>query len=240
MSAGEQARVRAFDDVLDAIGSAIASGTYPEGFSLPTEPELMETFGIGRSSVREAIRSLVALGMVETAPRRGTVVTARSRWSMLSRDTMRWILQGKMHQTQLLGAIDEARLIFEPSSAALVARRATRMQVIEIETAFARMEDAAARGDVEAAILADRAFHLTILQATNNPILEAFDSAIDAVLGVLFSVTANHMDNFRENLANHLAVVEAIRDRNPDTAFRAMTDTITFTTRKMKDAGLIE
>lgn len=228
------------DSVLDSIGSAIASGIYAEGANIPTEPELMEVYGVGRSSIREAIRSLAALGMVETAPRRGTVVRPRSDWAMLSRETMRWIMAGKLHTAELLRAIDEARQIFEPSSAALVARRATRMQIIQIETAFARMEDAASRGDEQEAILADRQFHLTILQATNNPILEAFDSAIDAVLGVLFSVTANHMDNFRRNLANHLAVVEAIRNRDPDAAFKAMTDTIRFTTTHMKDAGLIE
>ncbi|WP_188717248.1 FadR/GntR family transcriptional regulator [Paracoccus acridae] len=236
----DQTRTGVMDSVLDSIGLAIASGKYPEGASIPTEPELMEAFGVGRSSVREAIRSLVALGMVETAPRRGTVVNPKSKWSMLSRETMRWIMAGKVHQTELLGAIDEARLIFEPSSAALVARRATRMQIIGIETAFARMEDAAERGDAEAAVSADRQFHLAILQATGNPILEAFDAALDSVLGVLFSVTANHMENFRANLSNHLAVVEAIRRHDPEGAFKAMTDTIGFTTTRMKDAGLIE
>lgn len=236
----ELTRIRSADPVLDAIGQAIASGEYAEGSAIPTEPELMELHGVGRSSIREATRALVSLGMVETAPRRGTVVNPRARWNMLSRNTMRWVMAAKAHQHDLLRAIDEARLIFEPSSAALVARRATRMQIITIETAYAKMEDAAERGDAEAAVLADREFHLTILQATENPILEAFDSAIDAVLGVLFSVTANHMENFRENLGNHLAVVEAIRQHDPEEAFAAMTRTIGFTTGKMKDAGLID
>lgn len=236
----ELTRIRSADPVLDAIGQAIASGEYAEGAAIPTEPELMELHEVGRSSIREATRALVSLGMVETAPRRGTVVNPRARWNMLSRNTMRWVMAAKAHQHDLLRAIDEARLIFEPSSAALVARRATRMQIITIETAYAKMEDAAERGDAEAAVLADREFHLTILQATENPILEAFDSAIDAVLGVLFSVTANHMENFRENLGNHLAVVEAIRQHDPEEAFAAMTRTIGFTTGKMKDAGLID
>ncbi|RYG98100.1 MAG: FadR family transcriptional regulator, partial [Alphaproteobacteria bacterium] len=87
---------------------------------------------------------------------------------------------------------------------------------------------------------ADREFHLAILKATGNPILQAFDSAIDSILGVLFGVTANHMENFRANLSNHLAVLEAIRLRDPTAAERAMLDTIQFTTEKMKVAKLIE
>lgn len=227
------------DSVLDSLGADIAADRFPEGEAIPTEPELMVLYDVGRSSIREAIRTLSSHGMVETAPRRGTTVTPRTRWNMLSREVMGWVMAGKNHTADLLGAIDEARMIFEPSAAALVASRATRMQVIAIETAYARMEEAAATGDPEAAILADRAFHLAILQATGNPILEAFDAAIDAVLGVLFSVTANHMENFRANLSNHLAVLEAIRRGDPAAARDAMTATIGFTTVKMKDAGLI-
>ncbi len=227
------------DGVLDRIGADIAAGRLAEGSVIPTEPELMASFGVGRSSIREAIRTLAGLGMVETAPRRGTTVTPRAEWNMLSREVMRWIMAGKTHNGALLSAIDEARLIFEPGAAALVARRATRMQIIAIETAYARMEEAAQKGDPEGAILADRQFHLSILQATGNPILEAFDTALDAVLGALFSVTANHMNNFRANLVNHLAVLEAIRRGDSAAAQAAMTLTIGFTTEKMKDAGLI-
>ena len=228
------------DSVLDSLGADIAAGRFLVGQAIPTEPELMTSYAVGRSSVREAIRTLSGLGMVETAPRRGTTVTPRTKWNMLSRDVMGWIMIGKVHTGDLLEAIDEARLIFEPSAAALVARRGTRLQIIAIETAYALMEQAAEQSDPEAAILADRDFHLAILQATGNPILEAFDAAIDAVLGVLFSVTANHMENFRANLKNHLAVLEAIRRGDCAAARDAMTATIGFTTVKMKDAGLIQ
>ncbi|MET3587918.1 DNA-binding FadR family transcriptional regulator [Pseudorhizobium tarimense] len=148
-------------------------------------------------------------------------------------------MNSKAQMPGILQSIDEARRIFEPASAALVASRANRRQLIEIETAYARMEDAAERGDAQAAILADREFHYAILKATGNPILEAFDSALDSVLGLLFSVTANHMENFRANLGNHLAVLEAIRMKEPERAEGAMMDTINFTTNKLKTAKLI-
>ncbi|AGT10843.1 transcriptional regulator, GntR family (plasmid) [Paracoccus aminophilus JCM 7686] len=227
------------DELVDWLGLAIAKGDYPVGQVLPTEPELMALAEVGRSTVREAIRVLGSLGVVETAPRRGTVVTDRGRWNLLNRDVLRWVMASRGHAADLMSAINEARLVFEPSAAALVADRADRMQLIAIETAFARMEVAAQNGDAEAAIAADRAFHLAILSATGNPILEAFDAAIDGVLGILFSVAANHMENFRANLANHQAILDAIRARDADAARAAMTATITFTTTRMKEAGIV-
>jgi GntR family galactonate operon transcriptional repressor len=236
----EERKSRRSDDVLDYLGSDIASGRLDVGHTIPTETELMEAYKVGRSSVREAISRLVGLGMVTSAPRRGTIVSERSNWNTLSRDVLRWLMESKKSMPGILEAIDEARRIFEPASAALVARRATRLQVIAIETAYAAMEGAAEQGNPEAAIIADRAFHLSILEATGNPILEAFDTALDSILGLLFGVTANHMENFRANLGNHLSVLEAIRRGDEASAENAMLDTINFTTRKMREAKLIE
>lgn len=233
------ARKKLADGVLERIGADIAANRYPAGSAIPTEPELMESLGVGRSSVREAIRVLASLGMVQTAPRRGTIVAPRDDWNMLNRDVMRWMMDSGLHTAELLGAINEARRIFEPASAALAARKANRMQIVAIETAYARMEDAAARGDSVAAIEADREFHLAIQHAMANPILGAFDAALDAILGLLFSVTANHMNNFRTNLGNHLDVLEAIRRQDAEAAERAMIDMIDFTTAKMRELRLI-
>ena len=233
------ARKKLADGVLDRIGAEIALGRHPVGAAIPTETELMESLGVGRSSVREAIRVLASLGMVETAPRRGTIVAPRGRWNMLNRDVMRWLMRDGQYDPDLLAAINEARRIFEPASAALAARKASAAQILAVEAAYVQMEEAATQGDPDAAIEADRAFHLAIQRATSNPILGGFDAALDVVLGLLFSVTANHMDNFRDNLANHLRVVEAIRRKDPEAAEQAMIAMIDFTTGKMKQLGLI-
>lgn len=235
----DKGRIRRSDSILDYLGLAIASGQIAEGDLIPTEAELMDQFQVGRSSVREAIAALVGHGMLTASPRRGTVVNERLRWNTLNRDVLRWLMQDQASKPEILEAIDEARRIFEPASAALVAVRATRIQLIEIETAYVQMEEAARLGDVEAAILADRAFHHAILKATGNPILEAFESALDTVLGLLFSVAANHMENFRANLGNHLDILEAIRRRDAEGAELAMRKTINFTSDKLKNAELM-
>ena len=105
--------------------------------------------------------------------------------------------------------------------------------------ALEKMEAAADSGDAVAAIRADREFHLAILASTGNPIIEAFDTAIDAVLGQLFRVAIEmHMENFRNNLVNHRNVLDAIERKDAASARQAMLDTIWFTRRHLERHNL--
>ncbi len=215
---------------LDNLGRQIAGARYAEGDTLPIEPRLAEELGVSRSTVREAVRALVALGMLEVRTRTGTRVRPRRNWNILNRDVLDWLISDGSPDTGLLAAIDEAREVFEPKAAAFAAERASDAEIAAIAQAYDDMRDAARTGDIGAAVIADRAFHLAILAATANPILEAFDTAIDAVLGLLFKVaTADHEQSFRENLANHGRILDAIRNRQPDAARDAMIDTIHYT-----------
>src|SRR5262249_28775398 len=75
----EQARRRSLSDtVMDQLLSQLRNGSIRPGDRLPGEHELMRMLGVGRSSVREALRALITLGLVETRPGRGPVVVARS------------------------------------------------------------------------------------------------------------------------------------------------------------------
>lgn len=224
---------------LDALGRRIASGEISEGATLPTEPELMAELSVSRSTVREAVRTLIALGMVEVRPRLGTTVRPRSQWALLNRDVLRWISPPHAPDPGMLIAISEARRVFEPSAAALAATRATEMEIAALEKAYEGMLKAAKENSVEAAILADRAFHLAVLEATHNPVLRAFDSAIDAILGVLFHITTNRMNGFRDNLGNHRRVLDAIAARDPEGARLAMADTIGHTEVHLQESGTI-
>lgn len=224
---------------LETLGRRIASGEIGEGTTLPTEPELMEDLSISRSTVREAVRMLIALGMVEARPRLGTTVRPRGEWALLNRDVLRWLSPQDAPDPEILIAISEARRVFEPPAAALAATRATKEEIAAVRAAYEGMAAAAASGSVEAAIAADRAFHLAVLEATHNPVLRAFDSAIDSILGVLFHITTNHMDGFRDNLGNHRRVLDAIAARDPEGAHQAMADTIGHTEDHLLDPGQI-
>lgn len=220
---------------LHMLGMRIASGTYPVGEALPVESELAQDLRVSRSTIREAVRSLVTLGMLEVRTRAGTRVRPRHCWNVLDRTVLGWMMQEGADAAVLIAAIDEARSVLEPQASALAAQRATRAQVAAIAAGYEGMAVAAEAGDVEAAISADCEFHLAILKATGNPILMAFDSVIDAVLGILFNVAAaDHRQIFAQNLENHRRVLEAIREGRAEDASAAMLDTIQFTRRSLK------
>lgn len=227
-------------ELLELLGRRIVSGKYAVGTTLPVEAELIKEFGVSRTMLREAIKTLVALGMIEVRTRHGTSVRPRRDWSLLNRDVLRWMMMPEdAFNIELSSAIDEAREVFEPAAAAMAATRADRRQITRIRLAYEDMELAAERDDVPAAIQADKAFHLAILAATGNPILEAFDNAIEAVLGLLFKAAIEvHMESFRKNLANHLRVLEAIEQHDPEIARQAMLDMIVLTRRHLEKYNL--
>lgn len=190
---------------------------------------------MSRSTVREAVRSLVTLGMVEVRTRAGTRVRPEWSWNLLNRDVLDWMMSVGTRDKHVLASIVETREMLEPEAAALAASRASVVEVAAISKAYEEMVIAAEAGDIEATIRADRSFHLAILLATDNPILMAFDTAIDAVLGLLFQVAAiDHREIFKANLKNHRRVLEAIRMRQPEEAAQAMRDTIGFTSRSLR------
>lgn len=228
-------------EVLELLGRRVVTGDYAVGETLPVEKELIEELSVSRTTLREAIKTLTALGLLEVRTRHGTRVRPRRDWSLLSRDVLRWMQPVEGVNVELSSAIDEAREVFEPAACALAAVRADRREITRIRLAYEAMEQAAENDDVEAAIQADKDFHLAILAATGNPILEAFDTAIDAVLGLLFKAAIErHMESFRKNLANHLRVLEAIEQRRPEEARQAMLDMIGFTRRNLENYQIIK
>jgi GntR family galactonate operon transcriptional repressor len=210
--------------VVSALGAAIVRGEIAAGTVLPAEPELAERYGAGRSVVREAVKILAAKGLLTVRPRHGTQVRPQLEWSLLDSDVLGWMRSGKGFDRALLLALEETREIIEPEAAALAATRATPEDLARIAAALADME--AGQEDPQAAIAADKRFHLSILAATHNPILRSFRSAIDTILSAMFDFT---VDVFAGNLANHAAVAEAIATGNPEAAREAMRRVLGYT-----------
>jgi GntR family galactonate operon transcriptional repressor len=127
-------------------------------------------------------------------------------------------------------AIQEVRSIIEPAAAALAAQRSTRNDRLRINAALAAMETAK---DQASAAAADKAFHLAILDATHNPVLQGFRGAIDTILGTVFTVAVGSATWFRENLPNHAAAARAIESGEPEKARFAMERVLGYTRFKL-------
>lgn len=228
-SAGSRAKPGRIQSVLRALGGEIAQGAIPVGATLPPEHELEARFGVGRGVVREAIKTLAAKGLVSVRPRHGTHVRPRADWSLLDRDVLGW-LAGREPNRALLLAIQEVRSIIEPAAAALAAERATAADRERITTALAAMESARSKAD---AIAADKAFHLAILDATHNPVLQGFRGAIDTILGTVFLVAVGSSGWFDDNLPNHAVAARAIVAGDAAAARAAMEQVLGYTQRRL-------
>ncbi len=209
--------------VVEQLGIEIVGGNPLPGGTMPAEPELEARFQVSRSVVREAVRMLAAKGLVSVRQRHGTHVRPRHEWSWLDRDLIGWIAASGISRADLL-AFAEARRIIEPEAAALAAARATDAQREAISAAYKAMTRD--RHDPARAISADKAFHLAILDATHNPVLQSLHGAIDALLSAIFDFTVTV---FEGNLDNHGAVAAAIETRDADAAREAMRSLLSYT-----------
>ncbi|WP_392544940.1 FadR/GntR family transcriptional regulator [Oryzobacter telluris] len=166
--------------VLDALGAEIVSGTAPEGSVLRID-RLDERFGVSRSVVREAVRVLSSMGLVETRRRVGVLVRPRAGWNVFDPRVIRWRLDGPGREEQLL-SLGELRRGFEPVAAGLAAQRATGEQCARMAAAVMAMQVQAKAQDLEAYLEADQVFHATMLEASGNEMLAALASVVGEVL----------------------------------------------------------
>jgi DNA-binding FadR family transcriptional regulator len=166
--------------VLDALGQEIVSGAAAVDSVLRID-QLDERFGVSRSVVREAVRVLSSMGLVETRRRLGVRVRPRTEWNVFDPRIIRWRLAGPDREDQLV-SLGELRRGFEPVAAGLAAGRATAEQCGTMATAVMQMTVHAKAGDLEAYLAADTLFHRTMLEASGNEMLAALSTVVSEVL----------------------------------------------------------
>lgn len=150
--------------VAEQLMALIAKGQLKPGDRLPTEPELMAQFGVGRSTLREAVKSLVVAGLLETRRSAGTFVSESYTEHLSQR--LNW---GVVFSKQELRHIIEVRCALEEQAAALAADYASQEQKAHLT----ELVDAISQQGIEPeqAVENDIAFHIAIAEASNNPLL---------------------------------------------------------------------
>jgi DNA-binding FadR family transcriptional regulator len=201
------------------IGRRIVSGELRPGTTLPNSTELARQLSIARPALREALKLLAGKGLVESTPRRGTVVRSPDVWNSLDEDVLSWQL-GDSPNAAFVRDLFELRRIIEPEAAACAAHRATRTMLSDIENALHVMESAETKSS--ASIKADVAFHLSILVASGNGFLMSFAPAIRTSLTMVFSFQRTVCPDRDHFVPGHRAIVDAIRRGDPDGARSAV------------------
>lgn len=203
---------------LDRLGEAIIGGQYPPGQAIPPEPTLCEELGVSRTVVREAVKSLVAKGLLVTGPKVGTRVLPSDQWNWFDPDVVAW--QSKAGLTrEFLRDLQELRRVVEPAAVRLAAERATPQDIAEIEAAYAGMKDAVENGGDY--VRHDLAFHLGLLRACHNRMVEQTGRALSALLRIAFEISTARPHGPASSLSLHRAVLDAVIARNPAKAEKA-------------------
>jgi GntR family transcriptional regulator, transcriptional repressor for pyruvate dehydrogenase complex len=216
-------RVRSFDHIVDQIRDAISSGGLAPGARLPSERELGATFGVSRTTLREALRALEAQGVIEirTGSRGGAFVAEPS--AELVAGALGSLLRFRSATARELA---EFRVPFEAENAAWAARRADPHALAELEHIVGDVVSRAADADVawpEVAALEVR-FHESVARATGNSVRAAIMSAIlDALERAFIAVPVPPGSPLRGELGPELrTILVAIHAGDDEAAAAAM------------------
>ncbi len=203
---------------LEELGVAIVAGRYAVGASLPPEPLLCDEFGVSRTVVREAVKSLVAKGLLFTGPKVGTKVLPAEQWNWFDPMLVAW--QSRVGLTrEYLRDLQELRRVVEPAAVRMAAERATAADIAGIEDAYAGMKRAIDEGGDYVA--SDLRFHQGLLSACHNRMVVQMSKALGALLRTSFEISTSRPNGPAGSLPLHRAVLDAVIARAPQKAERA-------------------
>ncbi len=207
--------------IVDTLGRAIVSRAIPSGNTIPGDAELMERFGVSRTVLREALKTLAAKGLIVPRARIGTRVTDRDRWSLFDSDILGWHFENGIDEVFLVH-LSEVRLAFEPFAAELAAVRATAREISGLDRLVDAMGDEGQTSEGYA--MADLRFHIAVAEASGNPFMRSFGAMIEAALAGVFKLSSPSANPvlIRSAEASHRRIVDAIRARKPAEANAAM------------------
>ncbi|MFJ6646242.1 FadR/GntR family transcriptional regulator [Streptomyces sp. NPDC091290] len=206
--------------VVDLIGQRIVDGAWEPGAPLPVEDALSSEIGVSRGALREAVKSLVAKGMLHVRPRTGTRVLPPEHWNHLDPDVLRWKQTGDA--AALLRDTSELRRIVEPAAARLAAERADPGHVRALRDALTAMETAAAHPGRSGYVEADIAFHRALLDAGGNRLLGSLGRAVEIALEHSFVISTQTPGAVEASLPGHRAIVRAVEAHDPAAAATAV------------------
>lgn len=211
--------LRIHQSVARQIGVSILSGDLPPGHAFPGEIEQSAAMGVSRTAYREAIRILVAKGLLESRPKIGTRVLPRFRWNLLDPDLLAWSFMDEP-RTDFTRDLFELRNIIEPAAARLAAERRSEEQLAAMRQA---LDDMTRHGlAAPAGQAADRLFHRVILEATGNEAVLSLAGSVGAAVQWTTRYKQHAHSSPRDPVPEHETVYLAIKAKDADAAHAAM------------------
>jgi GntR family transcriptional repressor for pyruvate dehydrogenase complex len=223
--------------VVEELLGWLGEGKYRPGDKLPTERALMDQFGVGRNTVREAIQALVALGAVSVRPGTGTTVLATQPSAVLGPEVL-----AALFQDTTLDDLYEFRRTLETDVAFKAAERATADDIQRAEAALAAYDQRLADG--QPVYQADIDFHRALAVATHNAIYVKMSDALLELIIPARKATDQVPEATLRAVTQHRHILDAVINRDPDAARMHMQEHIESaiwalnTARRQVEAGV--
>ena len=201
--------------VADTLGSAIIRGRYNSENPVPSEAVLCEEMQVSRSAAREAVKSLAAKGLITSRARQGIRILPETEWNLFDADVLRW-MRDSNPSLELLKEFTELRVAVEPEAARLAAQRQNIQKIAKIAEALERMKNA--ETGLDDPLESDIAFHLSILDASENRFFMQLGRIIDTTLRVSIRFTNMRTGVQAANYAEHKKIYDGIVNKQVDQA----------------------
>lgn len=192
------------DQVIEQLRDAVRQGEWPIGRRIPTEPELAASLGVGRNTVREAVRALSHSGLLEVRQGDGTYVRATSEVSGAIR---------RMCGTELRETLQVRRML-EVEGARLAATARTEDELARLRELHDQRDAAQHEARFDDFVRADAEFHLTVMQCAHNALLTELYRGLTEVVTASVAATTHEELGPAEHL-EHRGLLNAIADRDP-------------------------
>lgn len=208
-------KTRIAEEVADRIRMLILHGTFPAGRPMPSERRLREQFGVSRGSIRDALRILETIGLLETRHGQGTFPKE------LTVDRLVSPLASVMtYRQDLQDELMDVRRMFEPAVARAAATRATEEDFADLQRILEAQRRKLKTG--QSAIVEDTAFHATLARSTRNRVVMSIMATLNDLLVESRTLSLKQKGRPQRSVEGHEAVVAALRCRDAEGAARAM------------------
>lgn len=206
--------------VINEIGRAIVSGAAPIGSVLDSDAVMMERYGVSRTVLREAIKTLEAKGLVEARPKVGTRVSPRSRWNFFDSQVLAWHFHAPRDR-HFLENLLEVREALERPAVRHAARHRTAEHVRLMKYWLHQMDSSP--DSIEQFGLACLEVHAIIADSAQNTLLRSVVGVVELILALALSSDEAGRVSYMEEATRRLeAVLEAIEAGRPDDSEAAL------------------
>lgn len=212
--------IKIYEAIMNQIKEAVKNGELKRGDKLLSERELSEKLQVSRASVREALKALEMLGLIESRHGEGNFIKTNFEDSLLEPLSIIFLLMGSKNEE-----IIQLRKIIEPEAAAMAAKNITEDELTELYELMDEMENTA---DRKSCVDLDKKFHYKIVKASRNNLISSIMFSVSSLIEKYIDSSYINDDNKAIIELQHKAIYEAIREKDAEKAFNLLKDHLSF------------